>query len=59
MSSTVSIAAKLFDPSTHYFRTTPYFETSSEGYSWLNCICAIATGSRVGERRGFDVYQVL
>jgi hypothetical protein len=47
------------DPSSYYFRTTPYFETSSEGYSWLNRICSIATGSRVGDRRGFDVYQVL
>lgn len=47
------------DPSSYYFRTTPYFETSSECYSWLNRICSIATGSRVGDRRGFDVYQVL
>ena len=23
-------------PSSYYFRTTPYFETSSECYSWLN-----------------------
>ena len=47
------------DPTTYYFRTTPYFETSSENYSWLNRICSIAAGSRVGDRRGFDVYQVL
>jgi hypothetical protein len=47
------------DPSTYYFRTTPYFETASEKYSWLNRICSIATGSRVGDRRSFDVYQVL
>jgi len=47
------------DPSSYYFRTTPYFETSSESYSWLNRICSIATGSRVGDRRGFDVFQVL
>jgi Protein of unknown function (DUF3237) len=47
------------DPSSYYFRTTPYFETSSEKYSWLNRICSIATSSRVGDRRGFDVYRVL
>jgi hypothetical protein len=47
------------DPASYYFRTTPYFETSSEKYSWLNRICAIATGSRVGDRRGFQVYEVL
>src|SRR5215467_4752093 len=37
------------DPSSYYFRTTPYFETSSENYAWLNRICAIATGSRAGD----------
>jgi hypothetical protein len=47
------------DPAGYYFRTTPYFETSSEKYAWLNGICAIATGSRVGDRRGFEVYAVL
>jgi len=47
------------DPSSYYFRTTPYFETSSEKYSWLNRICSIATASRVDDRRAFDVYQVL
>jgi len=47
------------DPASYYFRTTPYFETSSEKYAWLNRICAIAAGSRVGDRRGFQVYEVL
>ena len=47
------------DPASYYFRTTPYFETSSEKYFWLNRICAVATGSRVGDRRGFQVYEVL
>ncbi len=47
------------DPSSYYFRITPYFETSSEEYSWLNRICSIAKGSRAGNRRRFDVYRVL
>jgi len=47
------------DPETYYFRTTPYFETSSEKYGWMNCICSIATGSRKAGRRTFDVFQVL
>jgi hypothetical protein len=38
---------EVVDPSSYYFRTTPYFETSSEKYSWLNRICSVATGSRV------------
>jgi hypothetical protein len=32
------------DPNNYYFRTTPYFETGSEQYAWLNRICSIATG---------------
>ena len=47
------------DPETYYFRATPYFETSSEKYSWVNRICSIATGSRKAGARTFEVFQVL
>jgi hypothetical protein len=47
------------DPETYYFRATPFFETSSEKYSWMNRICSIATGSRKAGRRTFEVFQVL
>jgi hypothetical protein len=47
------------DPETYYFRTTPYFETSSGKYSWMNRICSIATGSRAASGRTFQVFQVL
>jgi Protein of unknown function (DUF3237) len=47
------------DPETYYFRTTPYFETSSEKYDWMNRICSIAAGSRKGGSRTFEVFQVL
>ena len=47
------------DPDTYYFRSTPYFETSSETYGWMNRICSIATGSRTANRRNFEVFQVL
>ena len=47
------------DPETYYFRTTPYFETSSEKYGWMNRICSIATGARTGSGRTFQVFQVL
>ena len=47
------------DPGLYYFRTTPYFETSSAKYTWLNRICSIATGSRTGSRRTLHVFQVL
>ncbi len=47
------------DPEAYYFRTTPYFETSSEQYGWLNRMCSIATGTRAGSGRTFEVFQVL
>src|SRR5262245_9435154 len=47
------------DPGLYYFRTTPYFETSSAKYTWLNRICSIATGSRSGSGRTLHVFQVL
>ena len=47
------------DPETYYFRTTPFFETSSEKYGWMNRICSISTGSRKAGRRTFEVFQVL
>jgi hypothetical protein len=50
---------EIVDPATYYFRTTPYFETSSEKYDWMNRICSIATGSRKASGRTFEVFQVL
>jgi Protein of unknown function (DUF3237) len=47
------------DPTTYHFRTTPYFETSSEKYGWMNRICSIATGSRAASGRTLQVFQVL
>ena len=47
------------DPGTYYFRATPYFETGSEKYAWMNRICSIATGSRTTSGRALQVFQVL
>jgi len=47
------------DPGSYYFRATPYFETSSEKYSWMNRICAVASGSLATNARTLDVFQVL
>jgi len=47
------------DSDSYYFRSTPYFETSSERYAWLNRICSVATGSRTAIGRAFEVFQVL
>jgi len=50
---------EIVDPRSYYFRTTPYFETSSDKYGWTNRICAIATGSLGTNARTLDVFQVL
>ncbi len=47
------------DPSAYYFRAAPYFETSSEKYSWMNRICAVASGSIATSARTLDVFRVL
>ncbi|HYM30543.1 MAG TPA: DUF3237 domain-containing protein [Candidatus Cybelea sp.] len=47
------------DPSLYYFRSTPYFETSSDKYAWLNGICCIATGARSASGPTYYVHQVL
>ena len=44
------------DPETYYFRATPYFETGSRKYNWLNRICSITTGSRKASGRMFEVF---
>ena len=50
---------EIVDPEAYYFRTTPYFETSSEKYGWMNRMCSIARGSLSVNARTLDVYQVL
>lgn len=47
------------DPSLYYFRATPYFETGSDKYGWINRICAIATGERTASGPIYHVFQVL
>ena len=50
---------EIVEPRAYYFRTTPYFETSSEKYGWMNGICSIASGSLGANARMLDVFQVL
>jgi Protein of unknown function (DUF3237) len=47
------------DPSAYYFRATPYFETSSEKYGWMDRVCGVASGSLATDARTLDVFQVL
>ena len=46
-------------PSEYYLRTTPYFETTSGKYGWINGVVAVATGGRVPEGVRYQVYELL
>jgi hypothetical protein len=50
---------EVVDPRLYYFRATPYFETASEKYAWINGICAVATGERMPKGPSYNVFQVL
>jgi len=47
------------DPSLYYFRATPYLETSSDKYGWVNGICCVATGWRSASGPTYHVFEVL
>jgi hypothetical protein len=46
-------------PSEYYLRASPYFETASEKYGWLNRVVALATGHRLKEGPIYQVFEVL
>ena len=43
-----------------YFRSTPYFETTSEKYAWMNDIVCIGRMAAFGGgKASYEVFQVL
>ena len=46
-------------PSEYYMRATPYYETSSEKYGWLNRIVSVAYGHRMAGGAIYQVFEVL
>jgi hypothetical protein len=46
-------------PTDYYMRVTPYFETASEKYGWLNRIVSVAYGHRMAGGAIYHVFQVL
>jgi len=42
-----------------YFRTTPYFETNSEKYAWLNNVVAVGVFKPVAGKVAYDVFEIL
>lgn len=47
------------DPSEYYLRNTPYFETASDVYDWLNRIVAVGVGRRMPDHAAYDVFEIL
>ena len=45
--------------SEYYLRTTPFFETSSPKYAWLNKIVSVCSGMRTLDTVILDFYEVL
>ena len=46
-------------PSEYYMRATPYYETASEKYDWLNRIVSIAYGHRMAGGAIYQVFEIL
>ena len=42
-----------------YFRITPYYETGSEKYGWLNRIVAVGVGTVTEQGVAYKVYEIL
>lgn len=42
-----------------YLRTTPYFETASEKYAWMNTIVAVGVVKPFPGGIGYDVFEIL
>jgi len=47
------------NPAEYYFRITPYFETSSDKYLWLNRIVCVASGARMAGGALYHVFEIL
>jgi hypothetical protein len=46
-------------PSDYYLRTTPFFETSSPKYAWLNQIVSVGIGERQADAVTYEVFEIL
>ena len=46
-------------PSEYYLRTAPFFETSSEKYSWLNRIVTVGVGERTSSAVVYQIFEIL
>lgn len=52
-------AGEVVPPDAYYLRNTPYFETASPRYDWLNRIVAVGVGRRLPDHAAYDVFEIL
>lgn len=50
---------EVVNASEYYLRTTPYFETSADKYSWINSIVAVAQGARIFGGVRYEIHEIL
>lgn len=50
---------EVVNPNEYYFRVTPWFETSSEKYGWLNRVVAVAIGHRLPSGPIYNVFEIV
>src|SRR5437773_9498362 len=46
-------------PTEYYRRATPYYETASEKYGWLNRVVSVAVGHRMAGGAIYQVFEIL
>ena len=47
------------NPNAYYMRVTPWFETASEKYRWLNDIVSVAHGHRLPSGAIYNVFEIV
>src|SRR5439155_20155786 len=52
-------SGETLSPSEYYMRVTPYFETASEKYGWLNPIVSVGYGHRMSGGAIYQVFEIL
>jgi hypothetical protein len=50
---------EIVSPDSYYMRATPYFETASKKYDFLNGLVGIAYGHRLASGPIYSVFEVL
>src|SRR5690606_22087941 len=50
---------EIVSPSLYYMRATPYFETASEKYNFLNLLASVAYGHRLATGPIYSVFEIV